>query len=1030
MYTSVFEIDTYNKQNSEFYAEINIKLYELLHKKYVETKDENDLLKSTEYLNNSLVYYNEKDFPEKYKEFIYKIAGSDKGQVLIEESDDLETRIKRLEEISEQSGIDENSVEYYDLQKNLANSYYLFGRDKKNFEYISRGIELFNKILPIIPEDIKTADTAQIYQNLSDSYKLLAKGTDKNLVSKSLNYTIKSWDLYDQLGENEPVKTLKPKLIENLSLFVYLEANTGNTAKSIQYLTEFLNTHENRLSNEEKTTLKYEFLLELRKLVSIENINLIEDYINEFKETADSSKISIYAEETDKYLIEAYLTLGIRHNQVNDFTNAKSLLTKASELSKIVKDFPQTAEINYQLGMLHKRKWEQNIDKEQIVESINFFNKALDTVDKEQQIEIENILKNLQSAYNSEDFDYAGELELNEELIEEEAGDTSGLGNVNEHSTEVDKEAYRNQGFKQEITSKDYGESEIPESKIEEAPALNQLDMVKALEKTLSGINSDDNPPEYGNVSIELGSAYHKLAIIENSSKYYGMAIASFRNALKVFTESTDKQRYAEINRDIANTYNDFTRQSNDLRQYKDMINCYSRSLIYFTIDQFPKENGEINYKLGKSNYYLAENSGDPKSYEIAIVNFNDALKYFNKEITPNEFAEIHKDLGVSYGIMAELASDSEMNKKAINSYQNALEIFTETENYKEKAIINKYLGISYNAQVYSDEDPENLKKAVQNYNDSLTFYTKEEYLSDYGLVNKNMGFLYLKLSEYEDKSENIMNAAKSFEESLTYYNLELSPTDFADINNRLATLYNSLFDLDEDFTHCYKSISYYEKVLKVYNINGNPMEFAAVNNNLGISYRALAEYDSKTENCIKAINSYTNSLNVYKLKEFPLQYGSTQNNLGSAYRTLAEEKDKAEHCKNAVKAYKEALKVRNIQQMPVQFAATQNNLGVAYRTLSDVENKARNCKRAVEAYEAALIVYILDQFPIQYATTKNNIAGAFTTLAETEEAKTNGENAINYYKEAQQVFSNDKYPEYFEMIEDSINYVKTLVDA
>ena len=131
----------------------------------------------------------------------------------------------------------------YDLQKNLANSYYLFGRDKKNFEYISRGIELFNKILPIIQEDIKTADTAQIYQNLSDSYKLLAKGTDKNLVSQSLTYTIKSWDLYDKLGQNESAKTLKPKLIENLSLFVYLEANTGNTAKSIQYLTEFLNTH-------------------------------------------------------------------------------------------------------------------------------------------------------------------------------------------------------------------------------------------------------------------------------------------------------------------------------------------------------------------------------------------------------------------------------------------------------------------------------------------------------------------------------------------------------------------------------------------------------------------------------------------------------------------------------------------------------------------------------------------------------------------------------------------------------------------
>ena len=93
-------------------------------------------------------------------------------------------------------------------------------------------------------------------------------------------------------------------------------------------------------------------------------------------------------------------------------------------------------------------------------------------------------------------------------------------------------------------------------------------------------------------------------------------------------------------------------------------------------------------------------------------------------------------------------------------------------------------------------------------------------------------------------------------------------------------------------------------------------------------------------------------------------------------------------------------------------------------------ENKSRNCKRAIEAYEAALIVYTLDQFPLQYATTKNNIAGAYTTLAEIEEAKSNAENAVQCYKDAQSVFSNEQYPEYYEMIEDSINYVKTLVDA
>ena len=115
---------------------------------------------------------------------------------------------------------------------------------------------------------------------------------------------------------------------------------------------------------------------------------------------------------------------------------------------------------------------------------------------------------------------------------------------------------------------------------------------------------------------------------------------------------------------------------------------------------------------------------------------------------------------------------------------------------------------------------------------------------------------------------------------------------------------------------------------------------------------------------------------------------------------------------------------------MPVQFAATQNNLGVAYRTLSDVENKSRNCKRAIEAYEAALIVYTLDHFPMQYATTKNNIAGAYTTLSEIEETSKNADHAITCYKDAQNVFNKEQFQDYYDMIEDSINYVKTLKEG
>ena len=90
---------------------------------------------------------------------------------------------------------------------------------------------------------------------------------------------------------------------------------------------------------------------------------MISDFVKEFKETADSPKSSVYSEEADKYLTEAYLTLGTQHSMVNDFTNAEELLKNAAELSQAVKEFTDTGEINYQLGMLHKRKWEQKLIK-------------------------------------------------------------------------------------------------------------------------------------------------------------------------------------------------------------------------------------------------------------------------------------------------------------------------------------------------------------------------------------------------------------------------------------------------------------------------------------------------------------------------------------------------------------------------------------------------------------------------------------------------------------------------------------------
>ena len=175
------------------------------------------------------------------------------------------------------------------------------------------------------------------------------------------------------------------------------------------------------------------------------------------------------------------------------------------------------------------------IDKEEIIKSIDYFNQASKSADEERQAEIKGLVEKLQNAYDSEDIENAGELELYDEIPEdvvvENETDEEETQTVVDISLDGDEEAPEQHAFEPEIVSDDYTESEKPEQAAEETTPADQLEQIKQLEKTLSGINAEENSEEYGNVSIELGSAYHLLAGSENSSKYYGLAITSFRNA-------------------------------------------------------------------------------------------------------------------------------------------------------------------------------------------------------------------------------------------------------------------------------------------------------------------------------------------------------------------------------------------------------------------------------------------------------------------------------------------------------------------
>jgi len=222
------------------------------------------------------------------------------------------------------------------------------------------------------------------------------------------------------------------------------------------------------------------------------------------------------------------------------------------------------------------------------------------------------------------------------------------------------------------------------------------------------------------------------------------IAIAAYRNALRVYTEDKLPQDYALLNNNLGNAYSDLAPFSaNPREQIENGISAYRNALRVCTEEEQPQAWAATKNGLGNAYLALAPFSGNPREQiENAIVAYLNALQVRTEAELPHDWAATNINLGAVYSALAPLsANPREQIENAIAAYRNALRVYTEEEQPQDWALTNNNLGNAFcNLAPLSPNPREQIENGIAAYRNALRVYTEEEQPQGWARTNNNLG--------------------------------------------------------------------------------------------------------------------------------------------------------------------------------------------------------------------------------------------------------------------------------------------------
>ena len=205
---------------------------------------------------------------------------------------------------------------------------------------------------------------------------------------------------------------------------------------------------------------------------------------------------------------------------------------------------------------------------------------------------------------------------------------------------------------------------------------------IASFHEALEVFTQESYPQEWGTIQVDLGILYMYFPEVENAQNLE-RAIAYFEAALQVYSPDRASHRWANVQSNLGAIYLSSTWE--DRAEKLELgIDYLNRSLSEYSRSQYPEQWAQIQHNLGFAH---SKRSGNQQqNIERAVGYFTFALEIYTTSSFPQNAFKTGEALG-------EIAFDNQMWDKAIFGYGIAIEslemirAWTSTENRRQKVL-------------------------------------------------------------------------------------------------------------------------------------------------------------------------------------------------------------------------------------------------------------------------------------------------------------------------------------------------------
>ncbi|NER86019.1 MULTISPECIES: tetratricopeptide repeat protein [unclassified Moorena] len=219
-----------------------------------------------------------------------------------------------------------------------------------------------------------------------------------------------------------------------------------------------------------------------------------------------------------------------------------------------------------------------------------------------------------------------------------------------------------------------------------------------------------------------------------NKANNIEIAIAGYKQVLKVFTRESKRESWAAIQTNLGEAYRNRIR-GDRAENLEIAITQYQRALSVYTKSDFPIYWAMTQINLGDA-YRNRIHDHRAENLEKAIARYQLASSVYTQSDFPIEWAQTQTNLGNAYSdrIRGDRAENLEL---AIEAFQRALSVYTQEDFPMEWVQTQTNLGNAYSDRIRGDR-AKNLELAIEAFQQASSVRTTQDFPMAWAMTQSN----------------------------------------------------------------------------------------------------------------------------------------------------------------------------------------------------------------------------------------------------------------------------------------------------